>query len=175
MAAVDQFSGAKGSAYQFIEVPDLKKKKLALSSLYVISGEEDAAWIRSISAGESSGPSQSPQPAIYKNPADNSYLPGDSFEYMAVVYNAKTKKDNPPDLQCRVVLYRDGIEVLKSGEETIDTGAAGDFKRIPVRRKLQLEPSLQPGDYVLQFLVTDNNAKKKENLAAQTLSFRIAE
>lgn len=173
VAAIDQFSGAKGSAYQFIEVPDLKKKRLALSSLYVINREEDAAWIRSITTGESKKTSGSSQPAIFTNPANKSYRPGDSFEYMAVVYNAKTKKNNPPDLQCQVVLYRDGVEIQKSGEEAVDSGGTADFKKIPVRKKMQLEESLQPGDYVLQFLVKDNNAKEKQNLATQTLSFRI--
>lgn len=32
-----------------------------------------------------------------------------------------------------------------------------------------------PGDYVLQYLVKDNQAKEKQSRAAQTLSFRIAE
>jgi VWFA-related protein len=174
VAAIDQFSGARGSAYQFIEVPDLKKKRLALSSLYVINREEDAAWIRSITTGESTKTSGSSQPAIYTNPANKSYRPGDSLDYMAVVYNAKTKKDNPPDLQSQFVLYRDGVVVHKSAEEAIETGDARDFKKIPIRRTLHLEESLQPGDYVLQFLVRDNNAKKEQNLATQTLSFRIA-
>ena len=173
-AVRDLFSDAKGSAYQFIEIPDLKKKRLALSSLYIIDGEEDASWIRSIATDTSSTkPSEDSKRVTFRNPAHKEFQPGDSFEYMTVIYNAKTKKENPPDLESQFVLYRDGVKLYKSEVEAIEPSGVSDFKRIPIQRKLHLEDSMQPGDYVLQFLVKDNNAKEKESLTAQTLSFRV--
>ena len=48
-----------------------------------------------------------------------------------------------------------------------------DYKMIPVRKKLQIENSMLPGDYLMQFLVKDNESRGKESLMAQTLSFSV--
>jgi hypothetical protein len=162
-------TGAKGSAYQYIEIPNLGEKKPALSSIYIIDSEKDAAWIQAEATG-----SAVPSGGIAdKNPADKSFNSGESFEYITILYNAKTKKNNPPDLSSHIILYRDGVELYKTEVEAMDVSNAGDYKRIPIRRKLQIEDSMQPGDYILQFLVKDKNAKENESIAAQTLSFRI--
>jgi VWFA-related protein len=175
VAVRDKFSEAKGSAYQFIEIPDLKENRLALSSLYIIDSEEDASWIRSMVLDESQKPSGDSKRITLRSPARKDFLRGENFEYMTVIYNAKTKKENPPDLESQIVLYRDGIEIHKSEPEPIGLNDVSDYKRIPLRKKLQLEDSMQPGDYVLQFLVRDKQAKEKQSLTGQTLSFRITE
>ena len=175
VAVRDRFTDEKGSAYQFVEIPDLKKKRLALSSLYIIDSEEDSSWIRSMATEPSFQSSDVSQRITYRNPARKTFLPGENFEYMTVIYNAKTKKENPPDLQSQIILYRNGVELSKSRAEAVELNGVRDFKRIPIRRKFQLEDSMQAGDYVLQFLVKDNKAKEKENLTAQTLSFRVIE
>ena len=174
VAVRDKFSEAKGSAYQFIEIPDLKENHLALSSLYIIDSEEDASWIRSMASDESSQSSNTSKRITLRSPARKDFLPGESFEYMTVIYNAKTKKEHPPELESQIVLYRDGLEIHKSEPETIDLSGVGDYKRIPIQRKLQLEDSMQPGDYILQFLVRDKQAKEKESLTTQTMSFRVS-
>ena len=173
VAVQDKLSDAKGSAYQFIEVPDLKKNRLALSSLYLIDREKDASWLRAIATNESDSTLDASQQIVNMNPARKNFLPGDSFEYMTVIYNAKTEKENPPELESRIILYRDGVELYTSEAEAIDLSGVSDYRRIPVRRKLKLEESMQPGDYVLQFLLKDNNAKEEDSLTAQTMSFRI--
>jgi VWFA-related protein len=173
VAVMDQASGAKGSAYQFIEIPDLKKSRLALSSLYIIDREDDAAWIRSMATKEAGNPPDSSRQYLNRNPARKNFRPGDSFEYMTVIYNAKTKKETPPDLESGIVLYRDGVAIYQSEAEALDLSGISDFKRIPVRKRLRIDNSMQPGDYVLQFLVKDKLAKEKQNLTAQTLSFRV--
>jgi len=174
VAVRDKFSEAKGSAYEFIEIPNLKKNRLALSSLYIIDSEEDASWIRSMASDESPQASDTSKRITLRSPAQKDFLPGESFEYMTVIYNAKTKKENPPDLEAQVILYRNGVELFKSEAEAVDlSGGVSDFGRIPIRKKLQLEDSIQPGDYVLQFLVKDKKAKEKDSLTAQTLNFKI--
>jgi VWFA-related protein len=175
VAVRDKFSEAKGSAYQFIEIPDLKEDRLALSSLYIIDSEEDASWIRSMASDASPQSSDASKRITLRSPARKDFLPGENFEYMTVIYNAKTKKENPPDLESLIVLYRNGAEIHKSEPEAIDLSDVSDYKRIPVRKRLHLNDSMQPGDYILQFLVKDNQAKEKESLTGQTLSFRITE
>jgi VWFA-related protein len=173
VAVRDEFSEAKGSAYQFIEISDLKENRLAFSSLYIIDSEEDASWIRSMASDEFPQSSDASKRITLRSPARKDFLPGENFEYMTVIYNAKTKKENPPELESQIVLYRDGVEIHKSEPEAIDLSGLNDYKRIPVRNKLVIENSMQPGDYILQFLVKDKQAKEKQSLTAQTLSFRI--
>lgn len=175
-AVKDQVSGTIGSAYQFIEIPDLKKRRLTLSNLFVINLDEDASWVQSRTMEES-------KDRFYpilrrdasRSPALRSYLPGESLEYMAVIYNAKSTKGLPPDLESQYVLYRNGAEIFKGEPESVDLAGTSDFTRIPIRKKLLLENTLQSGDYVLQFQVRDKQAKKKQSLASQTMSFEILE
>jgi hypothetical protein len=174
VAARDLATSAMGSAYQFIEIPDLKKKGLALSSIFIINKEEDASWLLPATKKEHPDLIDSSTGVVEKSQALRSYLPGESFEYMTVIYNAKNKKAIPPDLESQVVLYRNGEELNRSTVEAIDLNGVADFKRIPIRRKFKLETTLQPGDYVLQLLITDKQAKEKENRAAQALQFEVA-
>jgi VWFA-related protein len=63
-AVKDQASGAIGSAYQFVEIPDLKKDVLSLSSIFILAPNEDAAWIQSgITEESQSQPKPSPHDA----------------------------------------------------------------------------------------------------------------
>jgi VWFA-related protein len=175
VAARDQATGAMGSAYQFIEIPDLKKKILGLSSIFIINNDEDASLFLPATKGELPDPASSSTGVVGKSQALRSYLPGESFEYMTVIYNAKNKKKIPPDLESQTVLYRNGEELHRSAVEAIDLSGVTDFERIPIRRKLKLENALQPGDYVLQLLIKDKQAKEKESRAAQALQFEVSE
>jgi VWFA-related protein len=173
-AVQDQKTGARGSAYQFIEIPDLKKKRLAISSLYIIESAEDADWIRSVETGSAAKPSDTPSRKIAKrNPAFKDFRPGDSFEYIAAVYNAKIQKSRPPRLLSQIILYKDGAMYSKTDFEPVDVTGVDDYTRIPFRKTLQLGDSMPPGDYVLQLLIRDIYGKPKQNLAAQSLNFRI--
>ncbi len=173
-AVKDADSGKLGSVYQFMEIPDLKKRRLSLSSLFVIDREEDAVWVQ---APKTDNDESDLQPDMRRDPrrspAFRSYRPGESFEYMAVVYNAKSKEGANPDLECRHILYRDGIEVQSSEPEAVDLGGMSDFKRIPIRKKVFLDAAAPPGDYALQLVVTDKQAKEKYSVAEQAVDFEI--
>jgi VWFA-related protein len=175
----DAASGKIGSAYQFIEIPELNKHRLALSSIFVISREEDADWINSSKSLTARTANTELRPDLRRdprrNPAFRSYHPGDSFEYMAIVYNAKAKDNEPPDLEYHYVLYRNGSELFKSESKAVDLSDVKDFKRIPIRQKVGLDETVQPGDYVLQLRIKDKRAKENYSLAAQTLDFQVLE
>ena len=108
-AVRDQVSGKAGSAYQFIEIPNLKKKRLSLSSLFIVNREEELPWVPSQTREESRNllyPDVRRDPR--KSPALRSYLPGESFEYAAVIYNAKNSGGERPDLEAQSILYGNG-------------------------------------------------------------------
>ncbi len=175
VAVKDRNSGKVGSAYQYLEIPDLKKKRLALSNIFVINSRKDAEWILSGKAGDI--PQNSIVPILRraegKSPAFLSCLPGDQFQYMAVIYNARSKKNEAPELESQFVLYKDGSELLTLEPKPLTLDNTNNFVRIPVTGKLRLGKALEEGDYVMQLLVKDKNRGKEDNLASQTLSFKI--
>jgi hypothetical protein len=175
VAVKDQVSGKVGSAYQFVDIPDLKKGRLTLSNIFVVNDANDAAWIQSGATKENSPNYFNPVLSRdeSRSPALRSYLPGDHFEYMSVIYNAKHEKEAAPELESQFVLFKDGTELTKSELQPLDMDSAENPTRIPVRRRLLLGNSLQGGDYVLQLLVKDNQRNKKSGLASQSLSFEI--
>jgi len=174
VAVKDEVSGLIGSAYQFLEIPDLKKRRLALSNIFIINRDEEAAWIQSGTTEESGGWFQPDlRRDSNKSPAFRKYLPGDSFRYMALIYNANFKSGQVPDLESQFVLFRNGSEIFKSEPEAVDLKGMNDFKRIPIAGKVLLENAAQPGDYVLQLLVKDKQAKEKHSIATQALDFEV--
>ena len=173
-AVRDVVSGKSGNAYQFIEIPDLKKGRLSLSNIFIINREEDAPWVPSPTQKESRNllyPDMRRDPR--KSAALRSYLPGESFEYAAVIYNAKSDKAKKPDLESQFVLYGNGDELYKGETEAVDLNGASDFTRIPIKKKLYLDNSIQPGDYILLLQVKDKQAKQKYSRVHQILDFRV--
>jgi VWFA-related protein len=151
VAVKDNGSGKLGSAYKFIEIPDLKRGFLSLSSIFFGAADNTNGSVRSI------------------------YHPGDNFEYKAVIYNANFTHAKKPNLESQVILYKDGTEISRSGFEAVNLDGVSDFKKIPIKKRLELSNSMQPGNYELQLLVKDRQPKLYFNLAAQTLEFEISD
>jgi VWFA-related protein len=175
VAVKDEISGRIGSAYQFVEIPNLGKGDLALSNLFLINRKEDIAWI--LSGAPQNDSKNWLVPNINedkgKSPAIRSYRPGESINYMSVVYNAKREKGKTPDLESQFILYKDGQEILKGETQPLNLKNTSNLKEIPIMGRMVLEKTLQEGDYVLQLLVRDKLAASKKNLSTQTLDFRI--
>ena len=174
VAIKDQISDAIGSAYEFIEIPDLNKGSLSLSSIVVLNSKEDAAWVEAEATAESQSHPNRTQPLVARSQALRKYQPVESFEYMAVVYNAKAKKGMPPALESQVVLFSDGKELYRSQTEPVRLASLDNLHRIPIKKSLLLENTLQPGDYFLKLQVRDKQATGKDNFAEQMLQFEIS-
>src|SRR5437660_8588200 len=121
VAVRDQGSERIGSASQFVEVPDIKKNRLALSGV-IISGIEPAAQKKSDSRNASSPGSQ---PAASQNAerdelasatntaAVRQFNRGQIMQYGCVIYNAHTDKTKgQPQLQVQTRLFRGGQPVF---------------------------------------------------------------
>jgi VWFA-related protein len=168
-AMKDLGSGKIGSAYQFIDIPDLKKGRLSLSNIFIINRDEDLPWIRTNTTELAPDVRRDSR----QRSALRSYAPGESIGFAALIYNADAGVNQKPDLESQITLFGNGKEALKGEIEAVDLSGASDFKRIPIRKKLALEKSLQPGDYVLLLQVTDKQASKNKNIASQSLSFKV--
>jgi VWFA-related protein len=158
-AVRDVATGRAGSAYQFVEVPELGKGHLALSGI-VMSGTDAPA-----AAAEAEL-----DPAV--TPAVRRFAPGDRVAYAFAVYNAgRARSAGAPGLDVQVGLSRDGVALAVVPGPAVPVPQAG--RPVPVAGALRLAPRLAPGTYTLRVLVTDPTRPAEDRAAAQQIDFEI--
>jgi len=139
-----------GSASQFVAVPDLNNKQLALSGI-VLQGVSDAA----------------PQNPGMSSPAVRRFPVNSDLYFTFVVYNGS------PNLLMQTKLFRDGKVVKSNSEIVLDVKDQSDAARILTTNVMRLTPDLEPGNYYLQLLLTDKAASAKRPSAIQWVDFEI--
>jgi len=175
-AVEDKDSGKVGSAYQFVEIPDLNKKGLALSNIFMVTGAEDLDWLLSDSPQGLDEGLFFPvfQAEEVRSPALRTYVPGDKLQTLMVLYNAGTNAGSEIEIQS--VMYKDGVELHRSDPKPITANGAKNPDGILILQGFALEPDMPPGDYARQIVVTDKkNSSKKEGNASQTMRFTVTE
>lgn len=145
-AVRDTASRRIGSASWAVDVPDLKKNRLAASSL-VLGG---AAGV---------------------NAADTAvrrFRLGTSMQYVVDLYNAK-----PDRFRYVTKLYRDGALVYEGAPVPVAVPAGTDGKRIQIGREITLARSMKPGAYVLEVAVLDARAGKNDAPLTRWIDFDV--
>lgn len=170
MSLRDSASERIGSASQFIEAPDIKKKRLALSGL-IVRGQstvQASGALASIAGeGREEGSSQA-------SAAVREFRSGAIIEYAFFIFNATLDKaSSRPQVVTQVKLFRDGKEIFAGRELQYDSSGQIDLQRLPGGGAIQLSNRMEPGDYVLQVVVTDALADKKHRIATQWMDFQI--
>ncbi len=170
VALQDAATGKIGAASQFIEIPNLAKKKLTLSNLIVkqYSPEE---W-KKISLGQNENSNSSNNRALLDT-VTRKFKSGTIFTYTFVIYNAKADAGEKPQLQFQARLFREGKMIVEGSPSAIDVDGQPDLRRIEVSKAVTLGANLQPGDYALQIIVSDSLAKEKKQIASQSIDFEI--
>jgi VWFA-related protein len=120
MSLRDSATERIGSANQFIEVPDLKKDRLAISGV-VLRGTNATSRNTGTSANANPGESQEgvEQGNAEASPALRHFTRGMFMDYVYVIYNAHTDKSNPqpqPRVTTQVRLFR-GSTLIFNGKE----------------------------------------------------------
>jgi VWFA-related protein len=172
-AVRDQQSKKLGSANQFIEIPDLKKGRLALSGLIVrASSSESPSPSAEQLAGNQEGKLTESDPQA--GPAVRRFGRGQVLEYGFVIYGAKPDKSTSrPDLATRLRLYRDGQLVYDGNLRPFDPRTQTDPRQLIAGGSLRLGNELTPGEYALQVIVVDKLAKEKDRLTTGWIDFEI--
>jgi len=174
VATQDKESGKVGSAYQYVEIPDLDRKRLALSNIFMITGTDDLNWLLSDVTEEVFSPVF--QAEEVRSPALRAYTIGDRLQALAMIYNADDKAVADAEIELQTILYKDGDEFVRIEPKPVSPAVAGNLEGIPIWQALTGGFDLPPGDYLLQLVVTDKkNNRKQEGTASQTLSFTIME
>lgn len=179
IAVRDTATERVGSASQFIDVPDLGKKRLTLSGL-VVNGYEQERGAKNVqaSAQEAINSSEGTQDELdpQASAAVRRFRSGMLMNYAYAIYNAQLNKtDGRPQLETQIRLFRDGKLVYTGRAQAPDLSGQADPSRLLVGGSLQLSPDMPPGEYYLQINVTDLLAKdNNRRTATQWIDFEIA-
>ena len=176
-----------GSASQFVEVPDLKKNRLALSGI-VLRGErpgERSAAAAGTNPSAAAAANQQADPATPEqnvadqrnpeaSPAVRHFKRGMLMDYLFMIYNARLDKvTNKSQLVSQIKLFRDGQPVFTGKENPLSFSGVEDPKRVVSGGALQLGTDLGPGEYVLQIIIKDMLADEKHRTVTQWMDFEI--
>ena len=150
VAARDEKSGRTGSMHGWIEIPDLSRGKLTLSS--VIIGRH----LPSLPTN-TPGNGQPPADQVDLN-IDRQYQRDSVMRFVFFVYNAaRGPSDSQPDVATQVQILRDNQPVITTALKKIGTDGV-DLDRLPYAADLSLA-NLPAGQYVLQVTAVDRVSK----------------
>jgi VWFA-related protein len=175
MSLRDSATERIGSANQFIEVPDLKKDRLAISGV-VLRGTNTGSRNAGTSANANPGESQEgvEQGNAEASPAVRHFARGMFMDYLFVIYNAHVDKSNTqPRVTTQVRLFRGSALVFNGKENPYNAASQPDFKRLIAVGEIQLGTDLVPGEYTLQIVVNDLLADQKHRTVTQWMDFVI--
>lgn len=155
VAARDRISSRIGSAGEFVTVPNLTNKKLAVSGVVLGFGSD--------------GPGLD-----LANPGARRFTPNSDVYFGFVIYNAVNESGARRSLVMQAKIFRDGKNVY-SGQEVPVKAAPNptDPSRLFASGVVLLPPELEPGNYYLQVTLTEAGAKKKEATVVQWADFQI--
>lgn len=161
VAARDEKSGRAGSAHGWIEIPDLTKGQLTLSSLMM--------GLRS-TTNDSTVPVSQRQPDVVVMRINPSFSSADFLRFMVFVYNAAGGSTGAkPDVALQVQIVRDGQPVVTTALKKVSIDDTTDLVRLPFAAEVSLA-GLPSGRYLLQVTAVDRLAKTS---ASQQTRFEI--
>ena len=191
VAARDEKEGRSGSSFQWIEIPDLESKTLALSTLIVGERRLGPAGAPRVDPNKPGG-DKDPLDQVRLN-IDHRFTRTSHLRFLTFVYNAFGAKpavatpESPdssrgnaamipasanvagPDLAVQVQVFRDNEPVITDPLHKVSIEGIADLSRVPYAAELTLS-GLRPGRYVLLVTVIDRIAKTS---ASQRFAFEV--
>lgn len=169
VALRDASSGKIGSAMQVIEVPNLTKHKLTVSSLAVENVPMDI-WqkIADGKVGNQPGQIQVPSSLLYDT-VQKRFHPGTVLRYGFEVYNAKIDGE-APKLETQAKILQNDKVIVSGNPVKFNPAGQPDMKHLRISGNMLLNQNLPTGDYVLQIVVTDLASKQ---VSTQVFPFEI--
>lgn len=149
VAARDDKGGKAGSANAWVEIPDLAKKKLAISS--ILLGERTQATVTNVS-----GPGENPVALS----ASHNFRRESTLRFLIFAYNATlSPADQQPDVAVQVQVIRDDQPVLTTALRKLTVEGISDLERLPYAAEIPLS-ELTPGRYLLLITLIDRVSKQ---------------
>lgn len=166
VALRDTASGKIGSASQVVDIPDLGKGRLTISSL-AVEGVSPVTWqnISQGKVGTNPGQQQVVSTLLYDTVLKQ-FPAGTVLRYGFEVYNAKLDNSASAHLETQVKIVQNNRTIVEGAVTKVNTPQGP----VRVSNAVMLKDTLAVGDYVLQVIVTDTAAKKT---ATQLFPFEI--
>jgi VWFA-related protein len=169
VATHDAKTNRVGSAVQWIEIPDITKHKLALSSLLV--GETRTEAARRLT--ETTGAAKSEpllEPAAEEISVDRRFERTSALRYLVFIYNARggAAAAVPPDVTLQTQIFRGNRAIFTAPPARV-SAEGQDAARLAYAAEVPLE-GLPPGRYSLRVTVNDRAAK---TTSTQRVSFIV--
>ncbi|MFN7927545.1 MAG: VWA domain-containing protein, partial [Blastocatellia bacterium] len=167
VAALRDGNKQTGSAFDWVEVSDITKKQLTLSSIFLTTEKETNYLLAQASAkaGE-----EKQEAAPVPSQVARRFKMGSAFDFSLFAYNAKPDKQGATDLVVQSqlfsgskVIYASPLSKMEPPPET----RTANF--IPYAARLSVD-KFEPGNYELRLLVIDRIAKTS---ARRTLTFVV--
>ena len=171
IAVRDHKSEKVGSANEFIDVPDVKKGRLAISGITLRGSErrktDGPQPLSSLPAPNDPGETRT-------GPAGRHVRPGMVLNYAYFIYNAQLDKANQPQLSTQIRLFRDG-QMIFTGKlaDYRPSATATNYRECIAGGSLKLADDLPPGNYILQVIVVDRLAKNGRQVTSQWIDFEV--
>lgn len=150
VAARDDASGQIGSAAQWIEIPDLSKQKLSMSSLLVGERKPGAEAVE-----------KKAETLLEDVPlsVDHRFERSSHLRFLVYIYNAARGATTgaQPDVALQVQIFRDDQPIVTTPLRKLENGDQ-DFARLAYAAEIPLQP-MSAGQYILQVTAIDRIAK----------------
>ncbi len=180
VAARDQKSERTGTAMQWVEMPDLAKRRLTLSS--IIAGELTDVAENSNGSGTPPANKDSDVLGGATLSVDHRFARTSRLRFLVFTYNAAggdatgaavapatLAKTAAPDVAVQIQVFRDNEPVITSTLRKLETDGIADLTRLPYAAEIPLQ-DLPVGRYLLKVTVIDRIAKTS---ASQQLDFQV--
>jgi VWFA-related protein len=177
-AVKDDRSGATGTSAQFVEVPNVGRGRVALSSVVMIDPEAaprqagvgaDAGAIRLAADTLGNG--------VLGEPAIRIFKPGARIVYACEVYDGRGEREGGFSTQATVL--RDGKAIytsppapIRGGDESAGPSGARPIGAVPVGGAVQLGRGMPPGVYTLQVSIAPRSGGRTRH-ASQWVDFEV--
>ncbi|HEU0105067.1 MAG TPA: VWA domain-containing protein, partial [Vicinamibacteria bacterium] len=169
-AVGDVASGRMGSAAQFVELPDLKNGRPALSSIVMSGVGVGAAPPSAAEAAAVAAPESALDPD--STAAVRRFHSGSSVAYAFALYNARVDATRQASLKVEMHFYRDGVR-LQSLPGSAGTMALSPDGAVSMGGTLRLGREMEPGAYTLAVIVEDRLRRGKDRYAIQWANFEV--
>ena len=169
----DAASERIGSASQYVQVPDTRKGQLAMSGIFLQQAPQEMVNPKMVQPS-SDGKEGKVEAWNEGGPATRRYRPGQGILYAYAVVNPKLKgpaKDFQVGSQLRV--FRNGKLIYTGKYNHMMLKSTPDPTRLLGGGMISLGSILSPGEYLVQIVVTDENAGPKKSPVAQWVDFEV--
>jgi VWFA-related protein len=155
MVVRETATGNMGTISRYVEVPNLSKGRLAVSSIF----------LHAVDIGTSSS---QPQPLL----ALRQLTRRQDLRYSAIIYNAKVE-GGKTQARAQIIISQNGKVLFREPEQPLEM-RGGDASQLLKVGQIALS-KVAPGHYVLTLIVTDPLADKSSQTLSRSIDFMVTD